>query len=117
MLEKRRAAAQAVADNLIAAELAIDRALHSTALLSGSIPAARIDIGVAAEIGQEALEQASSTFAALVQARRGIIHTHRHLAKDQIDIGLREIALGGLMPKPPIAGHSPHLSIVSEKAA
>lgn len=117
MLEERRRAAQYVADRLIAAELDIDRALTSTAELSGSIPKARMDMGVAAEVGQEALERASQTFVALVRARRGILHTHRELAQTKIDIGLREVALGGLMPKPPMAEKVNHLSVVSQAAA
>lgn len=113
MLKQRKDAAQYVADRLMAAELAIDCALTCTAELSGSIPKARIDANLAAEVGQEALEQASHTFVSLVAARRNIINTHRELAHTRDQIGLREVALGGLMDKPPMAKHIRHLAIVS----
>jgi hypothetical protein len=117
MLNKRRQAAQYVADRLIAAEKAIDQAIICTADLSGSLPKARVDAHLAAEIGQGALEQASQTFASLVQARRNIIETHRELADTKIEIGLREVSLGGLMDKPPSAAQPQHLAIVASKAA
>jgi hypothetical protein len=113
MLKQRKDAAQYVADRLIAAELAIDCALTCAAELSGSIPKARIDANLDAEIGQEALEQASQTFVSLVAARRNIINTHRELANTRDRIGLRQVALGGLMDKPPMALDIPHLAIVA----
>lgn len=113
MLKQRKDAAQYVADRLIAAELAIDSALTCTAELSGSIPKARIDANLTAEIGQEALEQASQTLVSLVAARRCIINTHRELAHTKDQIGLREVALGGLMDKPPMAQDIPQLVIVA----
>lgn len=117
MLNKRREAAQYVADRLIAAEKAIDHAIICTADLGGSLPKARVDANLAAEVGQGALEQASQTFVSLVQARRNIIETHRELAETKIEIGLREVALGGLMDKPPSAAQTKHLSIVASAAA
>jgi hypothetical protein len=117
MLRKRREAAQAVANRLIAAENAIDRALICTADLSGTITQAHVDANLATEIGQTALEQASDTFVTLVKARRNIIETHQRLADARDRIGLREVGLGGLMDKPPLAAQPGHLSVVQNDTA
>lgn len=117
MLKQRREAAQAVADRLIAAEHAIDRALICTADLSGSITKAHVDANLATEIGQTALEQASDTLVTLVRARRNIIETHQRLADARDRIGLREFGLGGLMDKPPLALQPGQLTVVKNDAA
>lgn len=99
MLKDRRNAAQKIADQLMASERSIDLALADVAGLTGAMPAARIEANIAAEVGQEALEQAAEVLVALVSARRKIIATHRELAGVKDRIGLREVALGGLVPK------------------
>ncbi len=99
MLNARRQAAQEVADKLFAAELAIDIAIQRTAELTGTMPEARKNANLAAEVGQEALERAAGTFAVLVQARREIIETHKHLFETQKSIGLGAYAMGGCMDK------------------
>jgi len=99
MLSVRRQAAQEVADRLIAAENAIDIALQRTAELTGAMPSARGKANLAAEVGQEALERAAGTFAVLVQARREIVETHKHLAQTQQRIGLSAYSMGGGMDK------------------
>lgn len=99
MLQRRRAAAQQVADCLIDGEAAIDTALAAASGLVALLPTARLDAGVAAEIGQDAIEHAMKTANALVAARGGIVEAHRQLAKTRYEVGLRAISFGGLMPK------------------
>ncbi len=98
---KRREVGQDVANRLFAAEQAIDIAIARCAELTGFIPAARLDAGLACEVGQEALEYAAESFSALVKARANIIASHKELntAKDQI--GLRGVtSWGGGVGKP-----------------
>lgn len=91
---KRREVAQGVADRLFAAEHAIDAAIARTADLTGFIPAARSDAGLACEVGQEALEYAAESFSALIKARAQIIASHRELAETQDRIGLKTVSWG-----------------------
>lgn len=97
---KRRAVAQEVADRLFAAEQAIDAAITKTAELTGFIPAARIEAGLACEVGQEALEYAAESFSALVRARAQIVASHRELNASKDQIGLRAVSFGGGVGKP-----------------
>jgi hypothetical protein len=100
MLKKRREAAETIAHRLLATEAAIDEALACAAKLTGAMPNARLTAGVAAQVGQEAMEQAVRTVSALVTARQAIVDTHKRLAETQIQVGLREINFGGMMLKP-----------------
>ena len=102
MLKQRRQLADQVADGLFAAEAAIDAALAKTAALAGIMPSVRSDARLSALIGQAAVERASETFAALTQARRSIVETHKELAIVQRQIGLGSVAYGGNQEKPPI---------------
>jgi hypothetical protein len=97
---KRRELAQEVADRLMAAEHAIDMAIARTAELTGYIPAARAEADLACEVGQEALEYAAESFSALVKARAQMIASHRELAANKDQIGLKAYAIGGLVGKP-----------------
>lgn len=97
---KRRIVAQQVADQLFAAEAAIDGALAAVATLTAMLPSARIEANLSAVVGQGALDRTTETIAALAQARRGIVEAHRELFDVQHQIGLGAIALGGV-DKPP----------------
>jgi hypothetical protein len=101
MLKQRRKAVDQVADCLFSAEAAIDAALNKTAALAAAIPAARVDAQLSALYCQEALERVSETIAAIAQARRGIVETHKELAIVKGQIGLGAVALGGNIDKPP----------------
>jgi hypothetical protein len=115
MLNKRREVAQELANRLIAAEDAIDAALTAIAELSGYMPVARCEAGISAVIGNVALESAAETFSSLVRARRNIIDTHHHLAEAKDQIGLRNVALGGLALKAEVRNGG--LSVVERTAA
>lgn len=97
---KRKIVAHQVADQLFAAEAAIDSALSAVASLTAMLPTARMDARISAVVGQSVFERTSETIAALATARRGIVETHRELSGVQAEIGLRHVALGG-WEKPP----------------
>jgi hypothetical protein len=100
MPRTRQAVAQSVADRLFALEDAIDVAITRAAELNASMPQARGAARLPAMIGQEALGKAAETFTALVQARRHVVETHASLDEARVQIGLREVSVGDLVPKP-----------------
>jgi hypothetical protein len=93
---KRRIVAHQVADQLFAAETAIDGALSAVATLTAMLPTARIEANLSAVVGQAVVDRTSETIAALADARRGIVEAHRELGGVQSQIGLGAIALGGV---------------------
>lgn len=104
MLKKRREAAMRVAESLFAAEEAIDAALARAAELNGTLVTARTDAQLSALVGQDAFEVSASAFAALARARADIVETHRRLSEAKIQVGLRTVAIGDGVPKPPETG-------------
>lgn len=94
MLKERRLAAESVAEQLFAAEAAIDAAIQAVAHLTAIMPKARLEAHLAPMIGHEALLQASRTCASLMDARSGICATHEALAVAQKQAGLGTIAFG-----------------------
>ena len=96
MLKERRLAAETVAQQLFAAEAAIDAAIAAVAALTARMPQARIEANLAPMIGHDALMHASRTCANLIEARSGICATHEALATAQKQIGLGAIAFGSL---------------------
>ena len=104
MLKERRESAQMVADCLFALENAIDEAVACAGNLTAAMPVARKSAKLSAIVGQEALILASEVVTFLVQARSRAIQTHESLDLTKTQIGLREFALGDVLPKPPLAG-------------
>ena len=102
MLKQRRQLGDQVAETLFAAEAAIDAALTKTAGLAAVMPNGRIDARLSAVVGQDAVDRISETLAALFQARRGIVETHKELAVVQKQIGLGAVAYGGGITKPQV---------------
>ncbi len=100
MLKQRRMAAEQVAAGLFEAEAAIDAALNKTAALTAALPAVRSGAGLSALYGQDVMERLSATIAALTQARRGIIDTHKELAEVKAQIGLGAVMVGADGEKP-----------------
>src|ERR1700761_2988449 len=103
MLKQRRMIAEQVAAALFEAETAIDNALSKTAALTGAMPAMRKGVGASALIGQDALERATQAIAALAEARRAIVETHKELSVVQTQIGLGAVTMTdpGSGQKPP----------------
>lgn len=102
MLKQRREAAEKVAARLFAVEKAIDDALVRAAELNATMPAARSEANLSAVVGQDAFEGAAEAFAMLMRARRHIVETHNRLGATKDRIGLRTVAVGDGMEKPPL---------------
>ena len=117
MLKQRRMAAERVAAGLGEAERAIDAALNKAAALAAILPTARDGAGLSALYGQEALERLTETLAALTQARRGIVETHKQLAEVRDQIGLGPVMGGGDGDKPPPNAVVPELQAVRDVTA
>ncbi|HEX3699745.1 MAG TPA: hypothetical protein VHV27_03635, partial [Phenylobacterium sp.] len=62
--------------------------------------------GLSALIGQDAVERASQAIAALAEARRAIVETHKELSLAQEQAGLGAVTMDtpGLPVKPPATG-------------
>ena len=114
MRNERIAATREVAGALYEAEAALDVALAAAAKLNAVMPLARASAKISSVIGQGAFESAGATFAALMQARHALVETHGKLDDVKTEIGLRELAMGGLMRKPFVEGH---LRVVTDLAA
>ncbi|HWT14038.1 MAG TPA: hypothetical protein VN231_14890 [Allosphingosinicella sp.] len=113
MLKDRRQAAMKVAESLFAAEEAIDTALARAAELNSTLVTARTDAKLSALVGQDAFEVSAAAFAALARARCDIVETHKRLSEAKIQVGLRTIAVGDGVPKPPAErGDRRHLQAV-----
>lgn len=102
MPRTRQVVAQKVADRLFALEQAIDVALTRAAELNTAMPEARGEARLPAMIGQDAFDRAAETYTSLVQARRRVVETHQSLDAARVQIGLREVATGDLVPKPSV---------------
>ena len=67
----------------------------SGAPVTGVMPSLRKEAGASALIGQDALEHATQAIAALAEARRAIVETHKELSVVQGQIGLGAVKLTG----------------------
>lgn len=92
---KRKILGHKIADQLFAAEAAIDAALSAVATLTAMLPTARIEANLSAVVGQGVFDRSCQTIAALTDARRGIVETHRELSDVQLKVGLGAVSLGG----------------------
>lgn len=113
MLKDRQSAAMKVVESLYAAEDAIDVALARAAEFNATLVTARTEAKVSAIVGQDAFEVAASAFAALARARCDMVETHKRLSETKIQLGLRTVAIGDLVPKvAPMADGGRHLKAV-----
>jgi uncharacterized protein YjcR len=99
MRTNRMVATQEVANQLFAAEAAIDVAIAEAAKLSALMPQARVNANLSAVVGQEAMSEASNTLCNLIQARSDIVKTHNALDAVKCEIGLRAMSMGGAVNK------------------
>ncbi|NKJ02445.1 hypothetical protein [Novosphingobium sp. SG707] len=97
MRTQRLAIAQTVAQRLFAAETALDIALARIAELNAAIPLARLDGGISAIVGQEAILSSASAMMLVAETREKIVATHANLKQASDDIGLREVSYGDLV--------------------
>lgn len=98
MLKERRFAANKIAEQLFAAEAAIDAAVAAVAQLTAVMPMARQEANLSACIGQDALMGAMQTCQQLVEARARIIATHAALREAQTQVGLGAVNFNGTCP-------------------
>ncbi len=105
MRAKRIEATYLVANQLFAAEAAIDAAIAETAKLNVLMPEARVAASLSAVVGQLAFARAGETLQTLIAAREEIVKTHEALDEVKADIGLREMAMGGAVWKPSARAH------------
>ncbi|NOW48977.1 multidrug efflux pump subunit AcrA (membrane-fusion protein) [Novosphingobium sp. SG751A] len=97
MRAQRLAIAQTVAERLFAAETALDIALARIAELNAALPLARLDGGISAIVGQEAILSSASAMMLVAETREKIVATHANLKQASDDIGLREASYGDLV--------------------
>lgn len=71
-----------MAEKLHTAERALDVALAEIGDLSALMTRGRMDHGIAAVVGQEALEHVAKCGGALTKARRALVEGHKQLARD-----------------------------------
>ena len=89
-----------MAEKLYAAERALDAALAEVGDLSALMTRGRMDHGIAAVVGQEALEHVAKCGGTLTKARRALIEGHKQMAKDAKAMRIVWRVLGGPELKP-----------------
>ncbi|MBI1406441.1 MAG: hypothetical protein GC145_09980 [Caulobacter sp.] len=94
---KRKIVAHQVADQLFAAEAAIDRALSETARLTTMLSEGRVEAGLSATVGQAVMDRTCASITALSTGRRELVEAHEALEVVKAQIGLRAVAIGGLV--------------------
>lgn len=93
---KRVEAARTGAQKLMQTEAAIDQALRQTAELVALLPSLRMDTGLSAVVGQEAVETVGEALSHILTARRTIVKAHGDLQAVREQIGCRAVAMGVL---------------------
>ena len=73
---------QTLATRLYATEHALDRALSEAALLVSSMTAGRIDSGISAVVGQDALSNILSAMQTVGTARASLVAAHNQMKVD-----------------------------------
>lgn len=84
-----------LAEKLKAAEHALDLALAEIGDLSALMTRGRMNHGIAAVVGQEALEYVARCGGALTKGRRALVKGHRRLAHDARLMRIEWVAIGG----------------------
>lgn len=100
-----------MAEKLHAAERALDAAVAEIGDLTGVMTRGRVEHGIAAVVGQDALEHVAECVGALTRARRALVEGHKQMAKDARSMRITWGAVAGIDDKPddgpriPIVGH------------
>lgn len=89
-----------MAEKLYAAERALDAALAEVGDLSALMTRGRMDHGIAAVVGQEALEHVAKCGGTLTKARRALVEGHKQMARDAKAMKIVWSVLGGPELKP-----------------
>lgn len=102
---KRIEVARAGAAKLMAVEAALDTALSQTAELVGLLPSLRLNAGLSAVIGQDAVDDLGETLNHIITARRTLVRAHGGLQTVREQIGCGAVAMGVL--DKPAGGDTP----------
>ena len=113
MSNSKIAAGRKVAKNIRLGEDAIDGSLIHSANLLASMLEGRLEMGVTAEIGHDAVMSVAAGLSALAQARDHIVAGHKQIADARDDLGFSPHSFGCTIGKAPAIGG---LAVV-EKAA
>jgi hypothetical protein len=111
-------AGRQISKQLLPSEDAIDGSIVQNAKLIISIVEGRKKMGVAAEVGHDALLSATAGMAALTQARDHTVTCHRQLTSVRDALGYGPRAFGCTINKlPPPEEPGSHLKVVETKVA
>jgi hypothetical protein len=99
MPSTKLSSARNIAKNLRPSEDIIDASILRNVQLVASIIEARLETGVAAEVGHDAFMSASAGLAALRRARDHVVNCHRQLAATRDSQGLSPHAVGCTLDK------------------
>jgi hypothetical protein len=92
---KRRIVAERLANHLFTTEEAVDTTLALMGDLIAAMPRARLEAGLAAGVGQQAVDRVLEAASGMASARRSLIAAHEALADAKDQIGLRRVTLVG----------------------
>lgn len=92
---KRRIVAEQLASHLFTTEQAVDNTLALMGDLIAALPRARLEAGLAAGVGQDAVDQVLEAASGMAQVRRALIAAHQSLAEAKDQVGLRRVTLVG----------------------
>lgn len=106
---KRRIVAEQLASRLFTTEEAVDTTLALMGDLIAAMPRARLEAGLGAGVGQQAVDRVLEAASGMALARRSLIAAHEALAQAKDQAGLRRVTLVGGGDKAdgaiPPAGH------------
>src|SRR3954468_3980700 len=86
---KRRIVAERLANHLFTTEEAVDTTLALMGDLIAAMPRARLEAGLSAGVGQQAVDRVLGPASGMASARRSLIAAHEALADAKDQIGLR----------------------------
>ncbi len=92
---KRRIVAEQLATQLFTTEEAVDTTLALMGDLIAAMPRARLEAGLAAGVGQQAVDRVLEAASGMANARRSLIAAHEALAEAKDKVGLRRVTLVG----------------------
>ena len=92
---KRRIVAEQLASRLFTTEEAVDTTLALMGDLIAAMPRARLEAGLAAGVGQQAVDRVLEAASGMAHARRSLIAAHAALAEAKDQVGLRRVTLVG----------------------
>jgi hypothetical protein len=97
---KRRIVAEQLAGRLFTTEEAVDTTLALMGDLIAAMPRARLEAGLSAGVGQQAVDHVLQAASGMAYARRSLIAAHGALAEAKDQVGLRRVTLVGGGDKP-----------------